>query len=202
MKHFTLCTPPHLDQVGWIFCWIDSLFRKFVFKKPNVFLLKRKLKRSSFLFRIFVLLLNTYWEHCQTSMMEIFLQNHLKEIDVWQVPKCDSVLLYDLGVCHRDAFNTCFPRVIRPSLTNNMVLFSANGTNCSMLSRGDGVVNHITLSEAVQIFSTRLSEFYVSTVFLLHCKKHLSWMWTNLFIKLKGKESLLFVILIIIFKYW
>ena len=122
-------------------------------------------------------------------MMEIFLQNYFKDIVVWYVPKCDSVLLYDLGVCHRDAFNTCFPRVIRPWLTNNMILFSANGTNCSILRRGYGVVTHITLSESVQIFSTRLSEFYVSTVFLLHCKKHLSWIWTIFFIFTWRKEK-------------
>ena len=101
-------------------------------------------------------------------MMGFFLENYLKDIDVWQVPKCDSGLLYDLGICHRDDFNTCFPRVIRPWLTNDVVLFSANGTNSSIIRRGYDVVTNISLSESVPIFSTRLSEFYVSNVFLLH----------------------------------
>ena len=83
-------------------------------------------------------------------------------------------MLYHLDVCQRDNFNTCFSRVTRPQLTNNMSLFSANGTNSSILRRGDFVTSYLTLSEPVPMFSTMLSKFYVSTLFLLHCKKRFS----------------------------
>ena len=104
-------------------------------------------------------------------MIEFFLQSYLKDIDVSQVPKCASGLFYDLDFCHRDGFNTCFPRVNRPQLTNNMVLFSANGTNSSIIRGGVNFHTRIALSEPVPVFSTIISNLYVSTVFLLHCKK-------------------------------
>ena len=100
-----------------------------------------------------------------------------------------SGFFYDLDVCHGGNFNnTCSPRVTRTQLTNNMLLFSANGTNSSILTRGDFVTFYVTLSESVPMFSTNLSKFYVSTVFLLHCEKmffihtKLSEMRTDLFV--------------------
>ena len=55
-----------------------------------------------------------------------------------------------------------------------MVLFSANGTNSSVLRRGDFITFYVTLSEPVPMFSTRISKFYVSTVFLLHFQERLN----------------------------
>ena len=55
-----------------------------------------------------------------------------------------------------------------------MALFGATGTNSSKIRKGDDFATYLTLSEAVPMFSTRSSEFYVSAVFLLHCKKHFS----------------------------
>ena len=82
----------------------------------------------------------------------------------------NAPLLYS-DVCHRDGFSTCFPRVNRPQLINNMTLFSANGTNSSIIRRGLNLATIIALSEPVPVFSTRLSKFSVSTLFLLLCKK-------------------------------
>ena len=141
-------------------------------QKRNVFWLRIKLIQNSVIFRTF--LLRSYSGYCQTSMIGFFLQNYLKDIDVWQGPKWASGLLYDLDVCHRDGFNTCSPRVIRPQLTNNMVLFSANGTNSSVLRTGLNTYTAITLSEPVPMLSTRSSKFYVSTIFLQHCKIYYS----------------------------
>ena len=106
---------------------------------------------------------------------EVFLAKLFKRHRSLTGPKCPSGLFYDLDVCHRDDFNTCFPpRAIRPQLTNNMVLFSANGTNSSILSRGDDFATYILLSEPVPIFSTRISDFHVSTAFFLYSKKYFS----------------------------
>ena len=142
-------------------------------------------------------------------MIEFFLQNYIRDKNVWQGPKCAFRLFYDLDVCHRDDFNTCFPPpVTRPQLTNNMVLFNANGTNSSILRRGYNVATNITLSEPVTIFSTRLSEFSVSTAFLLCCKKRFSFKKSHEYeqfffrIYLKKIKTLLFVVLIDVFKYW
>ena len=107
-------------------------------------------------------------------MTKFFLQMYLKDIDVSESPECASGLFYDLDFCHRDGFNACFPRVIRPQVTNDMVLFSANGTNSSILRRGLNVATAITLPELVPVFSAKMSKLYVSTVFLLHCKKRFS----------------------------
>ena len=51
-----------------------------------------------------------------------------------------------------------------------MVLFGTNGTNSSKLRKGDDFATYFALSEPVPMFSTRLSEFYVSAVFFLHDK--------------------------------
>ena len=51
-----------------------------------------------------------------------------------------------------------------------MVLFGANGTNSSKLRKGDDFATYFTLLEPVPMFSTRLSEFYLSAVFFLHYK--------------------------------
>lgn len=95
------------------------------------------------------------------------LQSYQKDIDVSQDLKCASGLFYYLDFCHRHGSNSCFPRVIRPQLTNNMVLFSANGTNSTILRRGVNVNTIITLSEPVSMFSTRFSKLHVSTAFFL-----------------------------------
>ena len=95
------------------------------------------------------------------------LQSYQKDIDVSQGLKCASGLFYYLDFCHRHGSNSCFPRVIRPQLTNNMVLFSANGTNSTILRRGVNVNTIITLSEPVSMFSTRFSKLHVSTAFFL-----------------------------------
>ena len=115
-------------------------------------------------------------------------------------------MLYGLDVCHGDDFNTCFQRVTRPQLINNMVLFSANGTNSSILIRGDDFASYLELSELVPMFSTRLSALYVSTIFLLPVKNffHLENSVINVnkvCSYLFKKRKALFVVLIVAFKY-
>ena len=162
----------------------------FVFKKQKVFWLKIKS------IKVFFFLELLYWDQKQIIYDGVFFrQNYLKDIVSWLGPKCASGFFYNLDVCHRDDFITCFPpRVIWPPLTNNMVLFSGNGTNSSILRRGDDFATKLSLSEPVPMFSTRLLEFYVSIVFLLHCKnrfsfKKISWMWTNFFLFDWSKET-------------
>ena len=121
--------------------------------------------------------------------------------------ECASALLYDLDVCHGDDFNTCFPRVTRPQLINNIVLFSVNGTNSELLNRGDDFASYLELSEPVPIFSTRLSALYVSNIFLLPVKNffHLENSVINVnkvcSYLFKKRKALLFVVLIAAFKY-
>ena len=64
------------------------------------------------------------------------------------------------------------------------------------------------LSEPVPLFSDMVSEFYVSTLFLLHGKKRFSFKkvcheYKHIFFsRLKMRKAFLIVVLMVVFKYW
>ena len=145
LKHFIFCTSPQLDKVCPNFHWSYLMFKN------------RKYPKIVYFLELLCIHIEDTVKHYDGVFLTVFLLSF-------------SAFFYDSDVCHRDGFTTCFPRVSRPQLINNMTLFSANGTNSSILRRGLKVHTIIALSEPVPVFSTRLSNFSVSTLFLLHCK--------------------------------